>query len=165
MGSSGAAASLTDPSRPFLAGEPRPRSAHGGEAAAQVGDGDPRREKSRAAPPAGCERPREGSGRAPVLKEVGGCNLEGGAGERTFGCPPFPHEHPQSLPEICVFPPARAGRGRRERGKVQRSTPKPPFVQGGHREAGRSHGQGRAEEQSPRAILGLFHIPLSPLQA
>lgn len=58
---------------------PRPRSAHGGEVAgvgsvAQVGAGEPRREKSRGAPTPGCERLREGSGRALWLKEVGGCN-------------------------------------------------------------------------------------------
>lgn len=99
VGTTGAVSSLTslfslpgEPRlqiRPLL--QPRPRSARGGEAAgvgsvAQVGEGNHGGRNHGERPPTpGCERLREGSGRALVLKEVGGCDLEVGASRGTPG--------------------------------------------------------------------------------
>lgn len=199
VGAGGAAASLTDPSVPSLPGEPRlrlrsllqprPRSAHGGEVAgvgsvAQVGAGEPGREKSRGAPSPGCERLPEGSGRALRLKEVGGCNWERGAGGGTPGClqwvlqpsPPTRREHPQSLPEICGFPPTQVWKWTKGKGKGATHHTPNPFVPAGARREARQEATGRGcrrnsdspGEQSPspakgaRIFWGYFHIPHPP---
>lgn len=202
VGASGAAASLTDPSVPSLPGEPRlrlrsllqprPRSAHGGEVAgvgsvAQVGAAEPGREKSRGAPTPGCERLREGSGRALSLKEVGGCNWERGAGGGTPGClqwvlqpppPPAVSTH-RVFPKSAFFPPPKSGSGRRERGKVQHTTPQTLLCRRGLAEKpGRRPRGGAAggtatvlgsRAPAPRRGPGYFGvistcpIPLSPL--
>lgn len=124
------------------------------------------------------ERPpcvQEGSGRALLLKEVGGCNLERGASEGIPGCLQWvlqPLSLPVSthrvFPNSAVFSPPKSGSGRRERGNT--ASPKRFCAGGTQGEPGRRP-QGRAGgrtilgsrtpalQTEPRIFWGCFHIP------